>query len=417
MKIEKISVMNMDMLYDCVIQQMDSDKFKNAAYGRNFSQLLNHITITMNLTDVTSYEYMFLKMYCSRVSPRFYNDGESRIDHDAIKNLYPEIYQTALLPAISYVDKVNEENGCDKFTEYFLPTGVITSRAIITLTGTTVANIIELNPTIFFVKARGGECLLPKENETDENKFDPTYNLHEDETFSNYIIATFVNNFYKFIVDKVKYVDVLSDSFNYSLYLNKGDEDDITLHSVINPLIQLDMVDDPIPEIGQKLEQCKKFTTGSDVFDKSFTLQNTYIELTINTSFAVFLEFFAILPYEKFTSMEALNIPASLSLDDTVIPPSPDEKFTNRHVGRLTTVINEINKKYSSDTSVLKKLELTTGYVPYHFMITISLADIDTYFLSYLEKNDNSDNYVVYTTNTIMNKIIDFSKWIFKALV
>ena len=148
---------------------------------------------------------------------------------------------------------------------------------------------------------------------------------------------------------------------------------------------------------------------------------DTYLTFAISSSFATFVDIMTFLPYEKFTCMESLNIPFSASLDNTNIPKCPEElvsKYERRFNGRLKAFIDAVNNAYSSDDKVMKKVQMTQGYVRYNYCITVSLKDMDLYIDPVLKtKNDiRFKSLVDLETMDIFNKILKYALTIFKSL-
>lgn len=415
MKVEKLSIMNLEMLYKCTAEQKESTKWRFAPFGRNFPQLLSHITFTFELSDVSDYEYIFLKMYCTHITPKFnYNDGY--VDLDMVDNKYPEV-KTAISSLVTYLTMSSEEIGSERYVKYLLPAGVPSSRCIVTLRGYQLEDFIHSDPHIFFTRASKGKCIMGDKKDEFDIRYNMEYKFYEDEDFTNYVIGTFIDNFYKFMVDRIRYTDILSDATNHEKYLNKGDMNDIYFISFNNPFLQYDF-NSPSTELSDQLASYFEATKDSKVFTKDYLLKNTFVEITIHTSFAVFLEFFSLLPCEKFTSMESFSIPLSETIDENYIPQCPEElksKFAKRHSGRLTNFVEAMNQNFSSDSFVVKRLELTQGYVPYHFIITISLSDIDEFFVPYLDM-EKKDDYVSEVTESIINKIIKKAQTIYNVI-
>ena len=63
MVVNSINYLNLDTLYDIALDKRNGDKYKVFKFSRNFSELLNHVVITLQLSDVTMYEYIFLKTF------------------------------------------------------------------------------------------------------------------------------------------------------------------------------------------------------------------------------------------------------------------------------------------------------------------------------------------------------------------
>lgn len=410
MKVNKLSMLNVDMLYKSVTELQKSDKFKEVKFGRNFIQLLNHVSFIFELEDVSRFDYLFLKMYTNDAV--IINDNNQIVDNEYLENNFPEIYKSGLSPLISYNNKISEDTN-NFYTRYFLPTGCITEKVVVTLSGSHAANIVTLEPSTFFILASSGKCKLNSDDDSSK-ELNENYNLYEDDDFINYVIKEFINGFYKFVIEKATYNDMSSDSFNYNNFFTLVNKSNVVMNSIKNPLFAADMINDDVKLSLDKFKIYKELN-----MDKRFTLQNTKIDFVIKSSFSSFIEMIGILPYEKFISIEALHIPSSLSLDPSNIPACPSElidKYENRHKGRLTNIINDINNTYNNDRMIMKKLEMTQGYVEYRYDLSLKLSDIDDFILPYIDNENKIDDYISHEVTDIFNIIIKYSTSIFRAL-
>ena len=282
----------------------------------------------------------------------------------------------------------------------YLPTGLFTCDVSVELSGNQLINMLSLDPAIFFIKASNGKCIDVNKNLLSTYKND----INDSQDIKNYIIAEFIHGFYKFMKEKATYIDLISDSFNYQSFISKSKKQSPVMLNMRNPYFSINL-----NGFGKKeLEELSKEYRKNNV-DKTFTIYNTTIEIGLTTPFSVFSELFEILPYEKFSSISSLKIPASDSLDSINIPETPSElkeKFNSRFKGRLMSIFESISKEYGNNASYIKQLELTQNYIPYSFMITISFKDIDTYFMDYLESESN--DVVVIQTQEILKKIVSY---------
>lgn len=416
MKVSKVCIKNIDLLYNAAVEIETPGMFKDAKFGRNYTQLLNNVAITLTLENVSRLDILFLEMYATSVvvwdDNRFYD----LVDLGYIDFEYKEIYKTGLEQLISFIESVEDDIDCpDRYKKMFLPMGCLTTSVTVTLTGNQVANIIGIDPGIFFTIGTKGKCRLDENGKS--GSLIPGYDIYHDNDFIDHIIKTFINNFYKFMIGKASYNDILSDSFNYQNFLSKPNEkNNVVFCGIRNPLFLVDMQNDGNETIISSLNDYKKKGVNKDV-----TVMNTYLTFAISSSFATFVDIMTFLPYEKFTCMESLNIPFSASLDNTNIPKCPEElvsKYERRFNGRLKAFIDAVNNTYSTDDKVMKKIQMTQGYVRYNYCITVSLKDMDLYIDHVLKtKNDiRFKSLVDLETMDIFNKILKYALTIFKSL-
>lgn len=411
MKIDNVILHNIDSFYDLMESKLRHSQYKMAKFGRNFSQLMNHISVTLELSDVTDYEYIYLKMYSTSITEKIY---DKMIDEEYIENNYPEVYE-ALSSLIPFVNRVNEEFGDNKYTDYIMPLGAITSSVVITLSGSQlISGLVTLEPSMFFIQSTNGECLYPDmEEKGNEMRFKPGFKINEEE-FKNYIIRTFISNFYKFMLTRYSYVDIVSDAYNNTYFMNHGDNE-LFISSIQTPFFSFDATNEDGQSLLTKISDYKIKSNNLHT-DRKFKMKNTYFEVCIQSSFSVFSKLFEMLPYESFTSMDNFQIPNSNFLNGILVQ-CPDElrnSFENRFIGRLSQFAEKC-KTNLDDKTLLKQIEMTPGYIPYLFSIKISFSDIDNYILPYLE-DESKKSFTDLKTKEIIENILNFTKKIYSYL-
>lgn len=410
MEIKNVNFLNLDTLYDIVVDKFYDDNYKEIKFGRNLSQLLNHIVITLELSSVSKYEYIFLKMYTTSITKL----TNLQYDVEYISKNYPEIFDN-VYRLLSLLTSISEDKCIykDEIDSYLIPSGLVTGDCIVTLSGPQLAYIITLEPRDFFIKASNNACVIINEDSPSKNKINPDYKnmIYEDESLKNYVIAEFLKGFYKFIMDKVTYIDLASDGFNYQRFLSKVQKDKIRVLNLRNPYFMCDFIEDQPKDIIMNLKNYR-----NDNIEKSFTINNTSFEISICSDFGVFFELMNILPYDRFLTMEGFKIPTSESIKLDNIPLCPESikaTFENRYNGRMTSLVKDIETKYGSDNQLIKRMEMTQNYISYSYIILISLYDIDKYLNGYITDHKNSKDYIVKKTIAIINQIISFTMSIY----
>jgi hypothetical protein len=400
MKVNAVKILNLDNIYQCIADAQHNQTFKNLMFGVNYSQLLNHINIILELDEVTRMDLIFLKMFCSSV----FMTSDFKINAEFISRSYPEIYQSSISPLLNFLEKVaeytlNTDNGVD-YIDLLSPMGIQTTECIVSFTGNQLANILSLSPEVFFIEATKGECLEHDESSTDrQTKFNREYDIYSSENLDNHIIQTFINNFYKFMVEKTEYIDILSDSTIHGNFFKKVKNNSVSIESIRNPFGHVDLVNDSPETIKNTFRFIKENMNKEDL------LNNTIITFDIKVPFVVFSEFFRILPYDRFSSLESMRVPISNSLDAETIMECPSElseKFNARYNGRLSEMIHAVNAKYNSNAFVMKKIEMTESYEEYTFTLSLKFSDVDTYLSKY---NPESRLYTEHETKRLFNMI------------
>lgn len=415
MEIKNINFLNLDTLYQIVVDKFYDTNYDKIKFGRNLPQLLNHIVITLELSSVSEYEYLYLKMYSTSITKM----NDKRYDINYIQKNYPEVYDSTLklLTLFSTIDQEKDTKARSlDMDSYFTPAGMIIGDCIVTLSGSQLASIISLEPRDFFIKASNNKCVIVNEDPT-KNKLDPDYKsqIYTDESVKNFIISEFITGFYKFLTEKATFIDLASDSFNCGKFLSLNNTKKVKMMNLRNPYVMCEFNEDDPSVIISNLNRYKELN-----FPKKFTINNTYFEFSVRSDFGTFFELMNILPYEKFICLENLNMPAIDTSEISNIPECPDiwkEKYENRYKGRMSGLITDINDKYyrTNDTAI-KKLEMTQNYVLYSYSLLLSLHDIDECLNPYLKEYEDSKDYIVNNTKTTINEIIKYSLAIFKSM-
>jgi hypothetical protein len=424
MIINDLKIMNMDIFYDIIRKKLDNPATNKTMFGRNFSQLLNHVSVVMELSDVTDFEYIFLKMYCTSVTERYLYFG-NRISSDSfLRDTYPEIYLEAIKPFLPLVSPELDKFGKERFTRILLPPGMCTSRCVVTISGESLISIFTtLDPTEFFIKATNGKCM--KENTDGDNtrvQFKEEYNLDTEE-FNNYMISTFLSKFYKFIVDRCEYVDMITDAYNHSSFIDVT-YNNVTPTSIVSPFFAIDLIHDDVDQLPDMMSTHRTITT--HIYNpKSLIMDSTYFEFSISSMFDVFIRIFEILPYDKFTSIESFKILLNKSMECN-IPPCPPQlcgEYSSRYSNRTSALHKSIMTAYGKNTNqYLKLLELIEPYTKIKYVIRLSFSDIDNYIVPFLFSHDNPKDGIIPDmvedeVAYYLNEIVKFTKNIYSYLI
>ena len=383
MKINGIQILNLDILYKTISVLQNNDDYKNLMFTNDFNQVLNQIVINLDLGDINKFEYLFLKRYSSSISK--FKSGN--LDKNYISTNYWDIYSEAIKPLLYLYNDI-ENDGYDIEKLNIVPLGLYSSDVKISLSGINLANILTYTPHVFFIKASNGRCL-------DENKkFIEDYNIY-DEDLNSYIIAEFIEKFYKFIIDSINTMDLPSSFSIDENYYKKAGNNLVTLSSLYNRDITFDFLNDDSNEINKRL---KEYTTSSR--DKD--LYDVKINFIVNSSLDSFIEIQNILPLDRIIAFEPISIPINNCRNFEDIPRCPIElidKYAIRYMERINTVINSIVSRYSKDKDVIKKVSLVNGYCKYRYIVSLRLSDIERYL---------KDDYE-YEVEDIVNTIRKYS--------
>lgn len=420
MIIDKISHLNLDILYKGLIDKQKDPKLRNAPFGRNFARLLNHMSITIELSEITDTEYFFLKMFCSTVSPRFkkYESEQHKMNIKFLANNYTDmtsvIRDTKNL--CSYIEEYEDDYS---FYNYLLPTGVHTSSCSVIFRGSQLMNLISLEPAIFFIGGSAGKCKLKSDN--NELLLDPNYEFEKDADFSNYLIKTFISKFYKFMQERFMYNDIVSDKINSTFFIS-NDTYDLKIHSINNPLMVIDWVNDSIEDMTDKFsyfKQSRSELTNVQKYEYEepfYTLKSTTFDIKLSLPFASIITMIEILPYDRITSMDSLMLLQYKSRDTNFTPNSIITNITNNKIN-IIGINNLITNLNSYNLEDIKSMELIMGYVPLTLTLSISMYDIDEFIEPFIKNiEDRKKMFRIPYEQEILLNIFNKLKLIVKSV-
>lgn len=369
MKVERVSLLNIDDLYEAVLRKQNDEDYRFKQFGMNLPQLLSHMSISFSLSEVSAFEYIFLKNYVRTLTP-FEKDHSFNISY--IENNFKDIYETGIDPLFGLLKTIN----IDKNIDSLLPLGIITGKTTVNLSGEGLVSVIGLDPTTFFINFKK-TLNIPTQLEV-ENFLDAEMKeLLEDESFINYVISSFINNFYKFMMDKIMYLDPVSEAFNHSLYMDRY-RSGLKVLSLQSYDFLINFESSNNSAIFELLDKYKNDHLNESVVNKMDSLK---VELGMKTDLHTFFILYNILPLECFTSVESfITVNEASHMSRNIhIPRELQQVYGKRCNSRLTTLLSEINAKYSDKSNIVKKFMLTMGYAHIKYTISLSILDYNRY--------------------------------------
>lgn len=388
MVVNQLWFMNLDDLYQICCKRKNDIDHRDKMFGRNIGQLLNHISITMKLS-LTSYEYIFLKLIGYHLS-KFEPVASLPQRESEIRKLYPDLSIDNISGHFKLMESINtflEENydiNID-YSNFISPAGFIVGNTTVKISGDNLINIISLEPNTFFLEATNGEIIK-------EDGFDEEYvnKINTDERISNKIIEKFITSFYKGIMDRLTKFDLVSDSFNQSVYLDRVSSNTCKLFSLSNSDISINLLDDEKKDI---MDAINYYKNNIDVVE-----MDTQLEFIISSSFKTFFNLVNILPINLFTTIQSFIFPLEYSKDIDNIPIVPQflESFEKRWFNRTKALIDNSSSVYSEKEKIINQLEMTMNYSEIKYSISLSFNDFNIYYFNniyrdYLNESDYSD--------------------------
>ena len=388
MIVSDVSYLNLEELYDISVRKEEDSNYHLKQFGRNLPQLYGHIEIRYYLKEVNSLEYVFLKMMSSCITKLKYEDFGHYFGHSYVEKSYPEIYGQALMPYLDYIQKENLES-------LFFPIGVEEGECIVTFRGVELVSLIGMDPRDFFIKASKRICIIPG-TEKVPARMDHSFKkrVESDETLKNSCIELLLTHLYKFMTDKLTYVDIPSESFNRSVFGKKNDSTNpFQLVAIRNPWLTINLEKTETARIVSLLNMYQK-----ENLTKEFTLQNTLLEFRFSTLISQFIDLFRLVPYDKFISMDNFIIPMkeNLRTPDHEITKSTNVRITEKTYEYIRFFNEQLKTVYDGENpNPLKCADLIKKSTMFDYTLLLSFNDINALNAEFRnEENSNVRNSI-----------------------
>lgn len=352
MKIDSIELCNINTLYNLLSEIKDTDH-KGVVFGRNMNNLLKHLSITMEVSDISLLEAYYLKQYCC---------GDFVLNNTKI-DLLAEGPDNGPISTIIKAMDVDSDIEI-KPGILFLQLNKIKCNCFISLSGSTLCNIFSTFPENFF------RSLF-----TDlDNRVLLTHIKNEDlEKVNNKIIELFLKSFFKYCNEKSSYIDILSDYGIEKEYYKYGEIDTATLSTVQTIRGGFNLAARDTDDIGIQIDLIKEKLLE---LRKEDIINSTKLIYTCNSSLNAFLKLFLSINIDYFIDTE--DIKKVISKDEYIFP-----SCFNKYKIRLNANIDELVEMKN------KKLEELNGEMNFskfgnlllnstiNYSLKLSLTDID----------------------------------------
>lgn len=405
MKINSVSYCNIDKVYKASIAGKTNQNFKKSV-GANFYQLLNHASITFDISEVSVLEAFMMKQFCNGNTIQM----ETISDIDFInKDKFPASHKSAstlltTLDAIDADDDIETKPGM-----CLLPTECIRKQMLVTLKGNSLGIILSSMPDSFFINAF-------KLKSVDEI---PSVMPEINEGFENQVISTFMESFYKFMADRLTRVDLITDAtINEEYYKYMDNTLSVTLSHVNTPYGIMNFLGDDADNLPSQIPSCKKTFQNVSRLNHDELFKSTHLFYEVSCTFYTFLEMYLALPFNFFVDYQDLKI---LTKSKLIIPDGLS-KYNVRINNRVSELIDELNMICTKEEYKLEKYNHILLNTKITFTMDVSFFDI-TNTLCYFEKDivegsiyGNTNSYLVLELLKIIESIKDNSKTIFSVL-
>lgn len=361
------------------------------AFGSGYVDMLKDIIFEFRVEKLNRLEWFYLKQFAS--------DVKILTERINLEGNFPEIKQlTHWLEDISKFEFSESSNL--HYLEYWMPVGAFSDLTVIArFSGRELIYLIGNDLVSFFITHSNQECLITP-GDTSSFKLEWVQQVlevgeNEDETFTNRLIRTFVNGFYKFMFDRFSSNDVLADQINDMFIFNHLTPYLGYLMSLSNRWSKVNLVTDLIENLSKKLKITDTTFLTKEAMQKAIK-EDTTFEIGCCMEFGEFLLLYELLPKSCFGVMEPMNTLLSRELDMIPILPSEvkmdHEKEFKEINYKLDTVVNTT---YKDTSATLKRLMLQIkNYHWYKFTLLLTIKQMEEYFTPFIESYEKSEEYM-----------------------
>lgn len=392
MNINYVNPVNLNLLEDAFDSGIMNTKDITKDFGKNLHLLLSHIKITFVISEISIFEAYMLKRFCDGN----FIDLETYMDDNKIDSgKYPVTYRNMQSLFLLNKNIMEDSDVSVKPGVLLFPSKCVEKKCIAIFQGQNILSItgaLVRGPGCFFVRLKSEIQNNPNKNKKD--------------IINDLLIESFIKEFYTYMNNKIKYMDLLTDSTLNFAYLNyaKENTNNIISLSHINSIygeIPFINIDENIYNSSlSKISDNKKELV---LEDDNIILDSTEIFFICNTSMYTFMEAFMYLPIGSI--LESTDVKILYSSDQYIIP-----KEMLKYKTRVTSIIDKMkNERLSvekttaenSNDDVKSELKLTLidnyNLIPLNtrvqYTVKFKLSEISDILLKWENKIVNDHIY------------------------
>lgn len=402
MIIQRVLLSNIDELYEAIAIGKHNPEYGHKP-GSNINNLLQRVSITFDIDDITIFELFILKRFtnASVIIPQ-----ASFYDNEALGERYTDVIDNM----IKLSDIINHDSDIKfNINQYFLTTGCLSKNVTVSLTGTNLFSIFGTMPDLFFMQAFDFQV---------DSDFTPKINDYK--VLEETIINKFVNNFYSYLQSTVNNIDMVTDSYinsNYYSFIDDS-ETNVSISDVNTPYGSLHLFGDKSKDANETIPKMKELFT--DIVDdvRAFPYRATEICFVVNCSFYTFLEMSLALSRNFFIDNQDFK---TLFIEDSkMIVPKGLTKYSMRIGTKLNDIRNMVSEVSSSKANNLIRYKFVPLNTCFKFSMKLSLNDISSDILKYRKSVEDGiygkDSALTNEVLLVLDSIINNSKIIYNLI-
>lgn len=402
MNVEYVNPVNLNLLEDAFNSGIMNTKDITKDFGKNLPLLLSHIKISFVISEISIFEAYMLKRFCNGNLI----DIETYMDDNKVDvNKYPTTHRAIQSLFLLNKNIMNDNDVSVKPGVLLFPSKCVEKKCMVTFQGQDILSIIGAlvrGPECFFVKVKSNSNKNPEKSKSD--------------IINDLLIEFFIKEFYSFVLNKIQYMDILTDStldFTYLAHAKENSNNFVSLAHVNSiygdiPFINIDedTYTTSIANITKNKELLK-------LDDKSVTMNSTEIFFLCNTTIYTFMEAFLYLPIGSI--LESTDIKAVYSSDQYIMPKEM-YKYQSR-------VISIIDKMKTERVSVAKDNNIDNyNLIPLNtriqYTVKFKLSEISNILINWENTIKNNNIYGEennYLTKEILKVVITMKNYAIAA--
>lgn len=389
MNIETVDICNINTLYSLFTEIKHTEVYKDKTLGRNMNNLLEHMSISMVVSDISILDAFYLKQFAK---------GEFILENVEFENKEDDELSKIIDSLSSIIKAMNNDTDISvKPGNLFYTAKNLRCKCRVLFTGTTLCNIFSAIPERFFAS------IFP----TFEEKVLLDNRPNEDlELLQNEIIKSFIINFTKFCNERTNYIDLLSDYGVEKEYYIYNQDSLCTLSTVQTMVGGFNLAARDTDDLAEQLQLIKAKVL--DLGEEKF-LNTTKLIFTCHTSLELFLHLFLAIDIDYIVDYE--DIKKVISKNEYTFP-EYFLKYKTRLSEKLTNLYEYKNKYLENlrgniDSQKYNSIALNSII---NFSLKVSFKDInelvDTSWIDQLLLNDDDTNKTIrYDMTQLMREI------------
>jgi len=386
MKIDSLSLLNIDVLYDILseIDNNDTNVLDGVRLlGSNAYNIYSHCAVTFQVSEISIIDYFYLKKMSNEIS-NFIRDIEFNSEY------FLSNYNVINKSTIEFLDKkMASDVDAMFFISNILPAGFNLGKCSITFSGNGLYVFFDSGAKKFFFDA-DNNCISDKKLRLD-------YKISE-ENLTNQFCSTFINQFYKYMLNDYEKMDLVSLKYEDRYFNNHASTKPILI-SLRAPICSINFLQDESADISKKVNRLTNYINNDT--SKSY-LDDISVEFLCNTTFGTFLELFNMLDSALFINIEPIQR----------VRAKPFSVASYGWIDDNIKWINSINKDIFLDIRNIDKtgilnIEMVHMSSPIKFTLKMSLSDVN---MTSNLKYDTTKSFTILRAKEFMGKLYDITR-------